>query len=53
MVKKYLVVKERHYVTPDVERDFDNWEDANQFALLCTKSDKGGYKYWVYELSEK
>ncbi len=51
-MKKYLVVKQYCVGTPTVVGTFDNWEDANNFAILYMKSDVC-FKYWVYELSEK
>lgn len=42
-MKKFLVIKDHKFVTPDVEASFESMEDARQYAELCKLRDNGVY----------
>lgn len=54
-MKKYLVIKQYKNIgfNPDVEGQFDTYEEADQFAKLLTiaKGNKN-LAFWVYEMSK-
>lgn len=47
-MKKYVVLKVWHSMKPDVVESFDEFNDAVQFAKLCSKA--SGYDHVVAEV---